>query len=252
MIPPNQALGLIPDQLRKPLLEEYSSLMLNFLEQRWSPAELSGGRFCEIVYTILDGYSSGSYAPSPSKPSNFVAACRQLENQTNLPRSLRILIPRLLPGLYEIRNNRGVGHVGGDVDPNQMDATAVVSIVSWIMAELVRVFHNLSTDEAQIVADSLAEIKVPIVWRKDELRRILDPTISQKDQILILLATESSSVKVETLFNWLDGKNKGYFKKNLRELHSKRLIEYSESENEVLILPPGSNYVSEFLNNRRR
>ncbi|MCB0045983.1 MAG: hypothetical protein KDD92_11165 [Caldilineaceae bacterium] len=252
VIPPDQALGAIPDQLRTPLLEEYSNLMLNFLEQRWSPTELSGGRFCEIVYTILDGYSSGTYASSPSKPRNFVTACQQLEQRTSLPRSLRILIPRLLPGLYEIRNNRGVGHVGGDVDPNRMDSTAVVSIVCWIMAELVRVFHNLSTREAQIVADSLAEIKVPLVWRKDELKRILDPKISQKDQILILLSTEVSSVKLETLFSWLDGKNKGYFKKNLRELHSKRLIEYSETEDEVLILPPGSNYVSEYLNNWSR
>lgn len=69
-----------------------------------------------------------------------------------MPRSFQILIPRLLPALYEIRNNRNVGHVGGDVDPNFMDSTAVLGTANWIMAELVRVFHSVSTPEAQAIA----------------------------------------------------------------------------------------------------
>jgi len=60
-----------------------------------------------------------------------------------------VLIPRLLPVLYEIRNNRGVGHVGGDVDPNHMDAEAVQAMASWVMAELVRIFHGVKTEEAR-------------------------------------------------------------------------------------------------------
>jgi len=67
-----------------------------------------------------------------------------MEVHTRVPRSFQILIPRLLPALYEIRNNRGVGHVGGDVDPNYMDATMVVGAVKWIMGELTRVFHSVS------------------------------------------------------------------------------------------------------------
>lgn len=135
MVTPEQALRSLPDGLRKPLLEEFTNMVNNYMENRWSPSELSGGRFCEIVYTILAGHASGSYSARPSKPQNFVAACRQLENNTGVPRSFQILIPRILPALYEIRNNRGVGHVGGDVDPNFMDATAVVSMASWVVAE---------------------------------------------------------------------------------------------------------------------
>ena len=77
------------------------------------------------------------------RPSNFVEACRRLESNSGGPRSFKILIPRLLPLLYEIRNNRNVGHVGGDVDPNHMDATTVLAIVAWVMAELVRVTRPL-------------------------------------------------------------------------------------------------------------
>jgi hypothetical protein len=162
-VTPAQALSPIPQGLRDPLLEEYQGIVQNYLERKWLPSELSGGRFCEIVYTILDGFASTSYAASPSKPANFPHACRRLENNSSVPRSFQILIPRMLPALYEIRNNRGVGHVGGDVDPSHMDATAVLGMVNWIMAELVRVFHRLPTSEAQQVVDQLVDRRIPIV-----------------------------------------------------------------------------------------
>jgi len=130
MVTPQQALAIIPDGLRKPLIDEYQSIVGNFMERRWGASELSGGRFCEIVYSILDGHAKDTYPSKPSKPGNFVSACRRLESNTNMPRSFQILIPRLLPALYEIRNNRNVGHVGGDVNPNFMDSTAVVSMAS--------------------------------------------------------------------------------------------------------------------------
>ena len=65
---------------------------------------------------------------------------------------------------YEIRNNRGVGHVGGDVDPNHMDAEAVQTMAGWAMAELVRIFHGVKTEEAQETVDALVERKSPIIW----------------------------------------------------------------------------------------
>jgi hypothetical protein len=61
-----------------PLLAEFSQIVSNFMERRWTSTELSGGRFCEIVYTILDGHARGSYSASPIKPANFVDACRRL------------------------------------------------------------------------------------------------------------------------------------------------------------------------------
>src|SRR3979411_1915836 len=67
----------------------------------------SGGKFCEIVFTILDGHAKSTYPTSPAKPKRFVDDCRKLENNSHVPRSFQILIPRLLPALYEVRNNRG-------------------------------------------------------------------------------------------------------------------------------------------------
>ena len=232
------ALAGIPDGLRKPLLAEFSQIITSFMERRWTSAELSGGRFCEIVYTILDGHALGAYATGPIKPPNFVDACRRLEQNAGEPRSFQILIPRLLPALYEIRNNRNVGHVGGDVDPDFMDSSAVVSIASWILAELVRVFHAVSTDEAQRVVTELAERRLPLVWRSGELRRVLKPDLPLKSQVLLLLASSPGSVNAGDILRWTGYKRKSYFTRLLRELHKRRLVEFNEATAQVELLPP--------------
>jgi hypothetical protein len=240
MIKPSEALATIPSGLRDPLLNEYESIVQNYMERRWSPSELSGGKFCEIVYTVLDGHAKGTYAAKPSKPTNFVDACKKLEGNAGVPRSFQILIPRTLPPLYEIRNNRGVGHVGGDVDPNHMDALAVLSLCNWVMAELVRVFHAVSVEEAQALVDGLVERRVPLVWQGGDMKRVLDPDMSLKEQVLVLIASTTGKAQIVDLLKWTDTKNKTYFLKLLRGMHKSRLLELSEGEGNVHLLPPGT------------
>lgn len=236
----DSALSGIPDGLRAPLLAEFRQITANFLERRWTAAELSGGRFCEIVYTILDGHAHSAYPLAPIKPPNFVDACRRLEANANVPRSFQILIPRLLPALYEIRNNRNVGHVGGDVDPDFMDSSAVVSVSSWILAELVRVFHAVGTEDAQRVVTELSERRLPLVWRSGELRRVLKPSLPLKSQVLLLLASSSTKVKADDLLRWTGYSGKPYFTRLLRQMHEARLIEFDETRSEIELLPPGA------------
>lgn len=192
-------LGLLPSGLRAPLFAEYEAILGSFLEGRWLPAELSGGRFCEIVFTIIEGYASGTYPTVPKKPQDFVSACRRLEQNTHVPRSFQILIPRLLPTLFEVRNNRGVGHVGGDVNPNHMDATFVLTSANWVMGELIRVFHNVTTNQAQSIVDGLAERQIPLIWEGKDTRRVLQPNLRIQSQVLLLLATTKNPVRTADL-----------------------------------------------------
>jgi hypothetical protein len=247
MITTDQALAEIPEGLRSPLIEEYNTIVHNYLHRRWTPAELSGGKFCEIIYTILKGYAEGNYAPSPIKPKDFVSACRALEANSSSPRSFQILIPRMLPALYEVRNNRGVGHVGGDVDPNHMDANVVLAMASWIMAELMRVFHSLSIQDAQKLADSLVERRTPIVWQSGDIRRVLRPDMSFQEQVLILLAACSSQVTKEDLLRWIEPTNRSYFFQVLRAMHKSRYIELSSDEKLVELLPPGMEIAEQLI-----
>jgi len=251
MLDPSKALAGIPVGLRDALLQSYQEIGTNFSERRWEPSELNGGKFCEVAYSIINGYIKGSFPSRPSKPSNMVDACRTLEATKADPqrvgdRSLRILIPRILQALYEIRNNRGVGHVGGDVDPNLMDATAAYGMASWILAEIVRIFHGISTREAQETVDVLVERKISLIWQTGQTRRVQDPTMTKGDQTLVLLHSKPSWVNEQELFSWVEYSTESMFRKHiLKSFHKARLIEYDEAQHRARISPLGSRQAEE-------
>jgi hypothetical protein len=128
-----------------------------------------------------------------------------------------------------------------------MDATLVIGMCNWIMAELVRVFHALPIPEAQRLVDDLADRTIPLVWEGQSVRRVLDTSLKLWEQIIILLASKSGSVRVIDVLNWTDYSNKSYFLKTLRQMHKERLIELSRDNVTVEILPPGSRKAAEII-----
>ncbi len=245
MIDSAKVLSGIPVGLRDPLLKCYREIATNFAEHRWEPSELNGGKFCEVVYSLVSGKISGSFPSKPSKPRDMVTACRSLESsppdsRRSGDRSLRILIPRVLQALYEIRNNRGVGHVGGDVDPNFLDATAVYGMSSWVLAELIRIFHAVSTKEAQETVDAIIERKHPLIWEFENTRRVLAPDMIKADQALLLLHAKPSWVSEIDLLGWVEHSNANVFRNQiLKPLHKSRLLEYDAKGHRVRISPLG-------------
>ncbi len=253
MIDPSRVLGGLPTALRDTLLKCYQQIISNYLERRWEPTELDGGKFCEAVYSIINGAVRASFPANASKPANMLTACQALEKEPANPtrvgdRSLRVLIPRVLPVLYEIRNNRGVGHVGGDVDANHMDAEAVQAMASWVMAELVRIFHGTTTSEAQETVDALVERKSPVIWQVEGVKRVLHPEMSAKNRVLMLLHHSSGWVSVADLFKWVEYSNASAFRSSvLRPLHQARLIEFDPDHGRARISPRGAKVVEEEL-----
>jgi hypothetical protein len=249
MIDPSKLLSGLPPSLRNPLIDSYKKIASNYVEHRWEPSELNGGKLCEVVYTIVEGAIAGHFSDKPHKPSNMVDACRALEGKPANPnrpgdRSLRILIPRMLPVLYEIRNNRGVGHVGGDVDPNLLDATAVYGMASWLVAELVRIFHGVSTEVAQSAVDVLVERKIPLIWEIEGVRRVLDPKMDVKDQVLLLLHQRPGWVSQEDLLRWVEYNKPSMFRvRVLSPLHDMRLLEYDGAGKRAHLSPLGTSAV---------
>ena len=241
-------LTIIPDSLKEELFDSYNKIHQNYLQGRWEPSELNGGKICEVVYTILRGYVDGSFPSIASKPPNMVDACRALEQapSSSFPRSIRIQIPRMIIALYEIRNNRGVGHVGGDVNPNHMDANVVLYMSKWIIAELVRVFHQVDTETASDMVDSIVDRLFPVIWIVDNKHRVLDTTLSMTDKALIILYSFKGSVSDTELFEWIEYSNLSVFRKNILEkAHNHKLIEYNKDNQTVQISPKGIRYVEE-------
>jgi hypothetical protein len=237
----SEALGLLPQTLRDELLGVFSLIVSNFHQGKWEPSELNGGKFCEVVYSIIKGYSDGAFPAKSAKPSNMVVACQQLENlNTTLPRSLRIQVPRMLVALYEVRNNRGVGHVGGEVNSNLMDSTIVLYTAKWILSELVRVFHNIDTKTATAVIESLMERDIPIIWDIKDKKRVLNTGLSMKNKVLVLLSSEMGSVKEVDLVSWVEHTNPSVFRSDvIVPGHKEKLWEYDKEAKEITLSPLG-------------
>lgn len=242
-------LANLPDGLRKELLTTYEDILRNFRERRWEPSELNGGKFCEVTYSILKGHVAGTFPARATKPRNMLDACRSLEQEgATFPRSVRIQIPRMLIALYEVRNNRGVGHVGGDVDPNHMDAACVLAMSKWVMSELIRIFHGINTDEAATAVDAIVERTLPTVWKVGSNLRVLSPSMSMRDRTLTLLYHRQGPVLEDDLFRWVEHSNASAYRRDvLRPAHKSKLIEYDPSQRTAEISPIGITYVEDNL-----
>lgn len=237
----------LPDSLRDELIETFNKVLENYNRSHWEPAELNAGKFCEVVYTIIKGHTESNYPSRAQKPRNFVDACRSFEQLPNtFPRSIRIQIPRLLIGLYEIRNNRNVGHVGGDVNPNYMDSTIVLHMTKWIVAELVRIFHNIDIDSATKIISKIIERIDPLIWQVDDNYRVLDNSLTMKEKTLLLLYHQSGKVPESILVQWLEYSNVSVFRRDiLKNCHKSRLIEYNQSNRTAELSPLGAKLVEE-------
>ena len=183
-------------------------------------------------------YGNNNQAPPPGL---------EQADSTRFPRSVRMQVPRMLMALYEIRNNRGVGHVGGDVNPNEMDATCTLHMSQWLMAELVRVFHNTTTDDAGRAVAALVERTIPSVWQVDGLFRILDTDLSMREETLLHLYRSTEPLTERDLVTWTEHSNASVYRRDvLRPLHRSRFIEYNEHERRVTLSPKGIAEASQF------
>lgn len=245
------ALAAVPDRFRKRIVAAYLELRKRYAEARydlaWDTSGLSAGKFCEATLRFLQQQLTGGSTPFGQHIPNFADECRKL---VALPRTaghetLRVIIPRALGFLYTLRGKRGIGHVGGDVEPNRIDAETVVRVSDWILCELIRIFHKLSLEEAQALVDAVAQRTIPDVWEVAGRRRVLRQGLNYQEKTLLLLySSADSAVLAEDLFAWTDHSNFTLYKRDvLAKLHRNRLIEYDRESAAVYISPLGTQQV---------
>lgn len=245
------ALAGIAPTFRGRLLKSYNGLKTAFVEGNFDACGLRAGRFCEVLLRWTQNELRNSYTPFGTKITNFKMECEKLENapQSAGHESVRILIPRALNFLYTLRNKRGIGHEGGDVDANEIDAVTATRVADWCVCELVRLKYPLSLEEAQAICDSIAERQLPQVWEVFGRRRVLVPGLSYSDKTLLLLYSSSEpALPSEDLFDWTEHSSQSVYRRDvLRFLHNKRLVEYDEDIQMVAISPLGISKVEREL-----
>jgi hypothetical protein len=240
------ALSSIPAALRSRLLSRYRELKAAFVNGQYDACGLRAGRLCEVLLRVLQQELTGAHVPLGSKLGRFDQECLKLEQ---LPQSagvegLRVIMPRALNFLYTLRNKRGIGHEGGDVDANEIDAATAVRLADWCISELIRVVHAMSLEEAQALLDAIAERDVPQVWAVAGAKRVLDPSLTYKEQVLLLLYSEQGPVPIEDLFAWVEHPKMTDFRRHVVvPLHQARLIERDRETETALLSPTGADRV---------
>ena len=224
-------------------MKAYNGLKTAYVDGNFDTCGLRAGRFCEVLLRWTQDELTGTHTAFGANLPNFKDECDKLERTPKAGghESVRVLIPRALSFLYTLRNKRGIGHEGGDVDANEIDATTAVRIADWCVCELIRLHYTISLEEAQGICDAIAERQLPQIWDVFGKRRVLDPKRSYPQQTLLLLYSSSeSAVPMEDLVSWTEHSNSGAYRRDvLTRLHKARLIEYDRETEMVAISPKG-------------
>lgn len=249
------ALGGIDKPLRDRILKSYLEVRAGFSEGQYDAAGLRAGVFAEAVVRFLQQELTGSHTPFGTSLPNFTDLCRSFErlDKTKGHESLRVILPRALLFIYTLRNKRGIGHVGGDIEANEIDAATCLRIADWCICELVRIYHKLSIEDAQALLDAISVRQIPSIWAVGGEKRILNTALPYSDQVLLLLhSVEEAGVPSEDLADWIEHPRLRDFRnKVLASLHGKRMIEWDRETDTVSISPIGVKRVEDtILSNR--
>lgn len=244
----NAALANINSKFRQRIIDTYLELKRRysktFFEKEYDAAGLSAGKFCETLLRFLQDSLTGTHIPFAMHIPNFAKEVEKIETtpKTSGNDSIRIIIPRALLLIYTLRNKRGIGHVGGDIEANGIDSSTIVRNADWIICELIRIYHALSIEEAQAIVDTIVSRSIPDIWEINGKKRILKKGISYKDQVLMLTYTNiEGGVPIEDLHNWVEysGSLSSFKSSVLTPLHMEKLIEFDKEINFIYISPTG-------------
>lgn len=130
------------------------------------------------------------------------------------------------------------------IDPNKMDATILLNDTKWILAEFFRLSSTLSFEETESIIDSIMCKESSLIWDTGSVLRVLDTKMSCADKVLCLLYMRNSQTDAE-LRNSVEYKNPTEFKRVLKTLHNKRMIEYAAPN--CTLSPLGVQRVEEIL-----
>jgi len=196
----------IPKEIVDQLLETYIEVKREYYLGHLRPNEVEGGRFAEAGFRVLESRTTGAHTPLGRKIKDFERRCEDLRNlpSTKFPDSVRLHIPRTLRLIYDIRSKRDAVHLADGIDPNLQDAGFIVASCDWVMAELIRLFHNVTPDQAHMIVDALVQRRCPSVQKFGDFFKTLNPKLGVSDRIVVLLYEKGlTGATTQELESWL-------------------------------------------------
>lgn len=214
----------LPTELVDELLEAFAEAKRRYYRDDLRPSAIEGARFSEAVFRILELATTGTFTPLGDTLPRVPSLMGRLEQATGAPDSVRFHIPRTLRLIYDVRNKRDVAHLGDGIDPNQQDATMVVRNMEWVLAELVRLYHNLSATAAHGVIVELVSKDVPLIQVFDGFPRVLKQLRSSDHFLVLLYWRGVGGATLAELSAWARPPMRANIRRTLNGLDEKNLL----------------------------
>lgn len=231
----------IPAVLAQETIQTYAEAKRRYFLGDFMPNAIEGGRFTEAVLRIMQWDAFQAFTPLGDSKFKAELVIRQLEPQTSASDSVRFHIPRSLRVIYDIRNKRDTGHLSDGIDPNVQDATLVVSVMDWVMSELVRLHHRISPAEAQALIGELTTRELPMIEVFNGRPRIL-ATLRASDHVLVLLYwAGKDGATLARLVTWVPPGMQANLRRTVRQLHDKHWVHFEDDH--AQLTRPGERHV---------
>ena len=166
-------------------VRHFGRMVQDYQQGEWDDANAKAGKFVEAVLKAL--VCEAGEKPASGKAFKAGTVLDTIDKKIALPDSLRLTIPRACRFVYEIASNRGARHDADEVEASEMDAKAVVTQCSWILAEMVSYSQKgMDLDEAKKAIDGLTKRRYPFM-EEIEGRIYVDIAKSARETALLIL-----------------------------------------------------------------
>lgn len=188
-----QAIKNILDKIFPPkyiasTLKHFSAAVTKYQQEDWEASLLKSGKFVESVLKALHVCVGKTLPPSRQfKVNTTIQQLGQLGNTYD--DTIRLTIPRCCAFIFDLVSNRGARHDSDDFDPNKMDASVSITMISWVLSEMIRFASQASPSDDDVASftESLMEKRHPLFETIDGRTYVNHKGLSQKDLALLLL-----------------------------------------------------------------
>lgn len=170
------------------LFESYEGSIRKFHAADYESCLNRLGKFVENALRCLEYVRTGNM---PTEIKSSARTISDLKASKNLNESVSTLIPGILGSMiYDVRSKKGAVHVKG-VDPVQIDATLAITAASWVMSELLRLYHTADDRAVRMYLAALMRTKIPYIETISNEIAVTKkvPTVIE---VALLLSTEPS------------------------------------------------------------
>lgn len=230
----------------KSLLDTYQKMVGERKKGRTEECLTQAGKFVEHTLRTVEYVRTGMTPSEIKHPSDTIKA---IEKEKALPESLRILIPKIAHAMiYEIRSKRGAVHVK-EIDPREIDAALSVQAASWVVAELLRLYHVGSEAAVAEAMTALMRVEMPLIETFNG-EAVVTAKVSCAVELLLLIGQHAPHGIDRVALGASSKNSSSTVSKTLQRLASDRLI-HKASDGRFHITGPGEQRLSTALSELR-